>query len=133
MKIIFGGVLVVFLSALITGSTYGQSATTNGAALTELSFRAELHRLVPQAITVEEGTYRLRVFSGIYVVPLEFRVHNSPSLAAATAANQVGNASTRNLNQVKKQSDLHPGQYILTVTGHPELTAVLTVTPRKGK
>jgi hypothetical protein len=140
MKMNLPGLLAFWFLTLFTGFAHGQAAppssqigSSRAGVVTELAFRAELHRLVPQALTVEEGTYRLRILTGMYVVPLEFRVHNAPSLEAATATNQVANAQTSNLNQVKLQFGLQPGQYVLTVTGHPELTAVLTVTPKKGK
>ena len=125
---VLAAMLASFVGSLGFGLFAQNTNSSNGKAPpTELTFRVDLRRLVPTTLTIEEGKYRILISSGVYVVPLSF------SLNLAQTAEKVAGAkgSDRGRN-VKLEADLHPGSYVLTVTGHPELISAITVTPKGG-
>lgn len=90
-----------------------------------LPFRLYLNEVFPQAVTVEEGWYAIRLINGVSTEALNLTLDDEQSrtVAAKAVASRVGRSEL--------VVHLTPGKRVLGIAGHPKWRAEITITARK--
>jgi hypothetical protein len=124
------GRTVVILALILFGclSAYPQTPATDPypGPPKVLWFNIELHRLVPDQLSIPEGKYLIRVSKGVVTSDITLELRDGASQALQSQASAKHGSALAYL-----PVSLHPGKYALSVPGMPKWSCNLMVTPAK--
>jgi hypothetical protein len=120
--------LLLSFSPMWAGEPSLPANAVNGTRLVNtkrIDIELDLKRMIPAEMTVEEGTYEIRLINTAYVTNLSMQLDDQ-SNGKHIGSREISAKSVKN----RPIFDLKPGRHVLSIAGHPELTAVINVTKK---